>query len=85
MALKIDLRAAVRANNVQAIRDYVRAGGDATAEKHSTDKEGSLLHVAVRKASADMVHLLVTTAKLSPNITDKFGETPLMYACREGQ
>ncbi|KAL9190531.1 hypothetical protein ACHAXT_000237 [Thalassiosira profunda] len=76
-----DAIAAVRANDVAALR-ALHAQGRPLRQCNRFGE--SLLHVACRRSSAEVVSFLLTEARVSPRIKDDYGRTPLHDACWRG-
>ena len=78
--LNKELLEAVRAGDVQRVRELLEAG----ANPNARDKDGlTPLHWAASEGHADIVKILLEHGA-DPNTKIKYGWTPLHYASREG-
>ena len=76
-----DVVSAVRTSDVEALRQIYSQGQNLGC----CNKFGeSILHIACRRASADVVSFLLNEANVSPRIKDDYGRTPLHDACWRG-
>lgn len=80
-AYSIDALSAVRTSNVHSLRQLHSAGHSLECCNRFGE---SLLHVACRRSSAEIVSFLLNEAKVSPRIRDDYGRTPLHDACWRG-
>ncbi|KAL7551817.1 hypothetical protein ACHAWF_015010 [Thalassiosira exigua] len=81
-AYDADVASALRTNDLRTLRD-LRASG---RRLDGCNRFGeSLLHVACRRSSAEVVSFLLVEAKVSPRIKDDYGRTPLHDACWRGR
>jgi len=77
--------AAVRANDLAALRALHRAPGGRQSLGCRNRYGESLLHAAARRADAAVVAFLLDDAALSPVVRDDYGRTPLHDACWRGR
>lgn len=76
-----DALSAVRTSDVNSLRQLHAAGHSLECCNRFGE---SLLHVACRRSSAEIVAFLLNEAKVSPRIRDDYGRTPLHDACWRG-
>ena len=76
-----DALSAVRTSDVDSLRQLHLAGHSLECCNRFGE---SLLHVACRRSSAEIVSFLLNEAKVSPRIRDDYGRTPLHDACWRG-
>lgn len=76
-----DALSAVRTSDVDSLRQLHSAGHSLECCNRFGE---SLLHVACRRSSAEIVSFLLNEAKVSPRIRDDYGRTPLHDACWRG-
>ena len=81
MAYNNGVITAVRTSDVEALRQSYAGGQNLRCCNRFGE---SLLHVACRRASADVVAFLLNEANVSPCLRDDFGRTPLHDACWRG-
>ena len=76
-----DFAKAAKFNDVSTVRNLVSKGVD----PNSLDSKGELmLNLAIRDKSNDVIAFLLTNPRTDVDISNKFGETPLMIASIEG-
>lgn len=75
---ELDIIQAVRKNDIE----YLRAARDNGKSLQCCNVFGeSICHLACRRSSVDLVSYLVTEGKVSLNVRDDYGRTPLHDAC----
>ena len=76
-----DFAKAAKFNDVSTVRNLVSKGVD----PNILDPKGELmLNLAIRDKSSDVIAFLLTNPRTDVDISNKFGETPLMIASIEG-
>ena len=76
-----DFAKAAKFNDVSTVRNLVAKGVD----PNILDPKGELmLNLAIRDKSTDVIAFLLTNPRIDVDISNKFGETPLMIASIEG-
>ena len=77
-AFDMDAVRAIRENNVEKLRDLLREGRSFDACNQFGE---SLLHMACRRGTLEVVDFFVNEAKVKVDIRDDFGRTPIHDAC----
>mmetsp|Transcript_2548 Transcript_2548/g.5477 ORF Transcript_2548/g.5477 Transcript_2548/m.5477 type:complete len:274 (-) Transcript_2548:71-892(-) len=72
---------AVRTSDVITLRKLLSQGQDLRCGNRFGE---SLLHIACRRSTAEVVSFLLNDANVSPRIKDDYGRTPLHDACWRG-
>jgi ankyrin repeat protein len=76
-----DFAKAAKFNDVSTVRNLVSKGVD----PNILDPKGELmLNLAIKDKSSDVIAFLLTNPRTDVDISNKFGETPLMIAAIEG-
>ena len=76
-----DFAKAAKFNDVSTVKKLVSGG----VNPNTLDPKGELmLNLAIRDKSTDVISFLLTNQATDVNISNKFGETPLMIASIEG-